>query len=262
MGLESCGCYDCGLIFINPRPTACEMDKFYSQMYRMLYKSTKKPNDKYITSGTQLLRADFVVANLCKYFDIDSNFKVLDIGCAEGTLLKSIEKCFRHASLFGLEPDHNFAEYARTKTRASVTSGNFEDTIKTLGRNEFDLVTTTHVLEHILDPNIFLRATWNILKPYGLLYVEVPNISHKDTKGLGNIHLGHVLSFSPENLSFLLEKNNYTIIDILLTNLPALTPSMAYICRKAKSDRKTHITKTIIHRTIRKFITDVAASII
>lgn len=42
-------------------------------------------------------------------------------------------------------------------------------------KETFDVVTSFHVLEHVLEPNLFIQNCYRLLKPGGLLYIEVPN---------------------------------------------------------------------------------------
>jgi 2-polyprenyl-3-methyl-5-hydroxy-6-metoxy-1,4-benzoquinol methylase len=41
----------------------------------------------------------------------------------------------------------------------------------------FDLITINHVLEHIIDPIVFLRNACRLLKPNGMIYLETPDQS-------------------------------------------------------------------------------------
>lgn len=238
MGIETCGCNQCGLIFVNPRPTAAEMKNFYETSYRKFYESTEKPSEQYVLDGPFIPRAKFVVQCLLKSIDSKQPIKVLDIGCAEGTLLKTIGDAFPNATLVGTEPDPNFADYAQQTTRAKISTGDFASFLDAKTETGFDLVTFTHVLEHILDPNDFMQQVKSVLKPDGLCYVEVPNIHSKETSRLGQVHLGHVLSMSPPNLEFLVLKNGFDVVEQLVSGLPARTPAMAILAKNTdESDR-------------------------
>ena len=262
MGVETCGCNSCGLIFINPRPTKIEMDNFYRTNYRKYYESIETPTDEYVAKGPFIPRANFVVEKLAEHLDVKAEFKLLDIGCAEGSLLKRIGDTFPNALLYGIEPDPNFGEYARQTTRATISTGDFEELLGAEDLTEFDVVTFTHVLEHILEPHEFLQRIKKIMKPNALCYVEVPNIHNKRTKGRGHIHLGHVLSWSPQNLKWLLLKNNFGIVDAYLEGLPAKTPAMAYMVKNAGSQRLNKISKQEVGKIIEQYKADVAEEIL
>ena len=74
--------------------------------------------------------------------------------------------------------------------------------------NEFDLVTTSHVLEHIVDLPAFLQCMWSLTKPDGFLYVEVPNagdfLRFADPQSPGEwMYLRDLYThFTPEHVNF------------------------------------------------------------
>ena len=261
MGVTSCGCNHCGLIFINPRPTKKELDAFYSGVYRTYYESIDKPTEEYVKAGPYQTRAAYVVDKLKKVIDVDLDLKVLDIGCAEGTLLKTIKSEYPDAQLFGLEPDSNFAEYARNSTNATIEVGDFQTLQDGDMYRDFDLETVTHVLEHILDPKEFLRMIGSIMKPGAYLYVEVPNINDDRAIGIDNVHIGHVIYLSPANFRYLLVISGFEIIEEYVGDLPAKTFSMACLVRKAagKPD-PVHIDSSEVSQIHDKFKKNIATA--
>ena len=42
-------------------------------------------------------------------------------------------------------------------------------------KEKYDIVSSFHVLEHVLNPIEFIQNCYNMLKPGGILYIEVPN---------------------------------------------------------------------------------------
>ena len=260
MGVTSCGCDRCGLIFINPRPTKKELDAFYSGVYRTYYESIEKPTEEYVKAGPYQDRAAYVVDKLKKVVDVNLDPKVLDIGCAEGTLLKTIKNEYPRAQLFGLEPDSNFAQYARNNTNATIGVGDFQTLQNEEVYRDFDLVTVTHVLEHILDPKEFLMMIGSIMKPGAHLYVEVPNINDDRAIGIDNVHIGHVLYLSPPNFRYLLATSGFEIIEEYVGDLPAKTFSMACLVRKTtgKPDR-VHLDSSGVSQIHDKFKKNIVA---
>ena len=45
-----------------------------------------------------------------------------------------------------------------------------------------DLIIMRQVLEHVKDPKMFLKHSFNMLNDNGIGYIEVPNISYKKTR--------------------------------------------------------------------------------
>lgn len=95
--------------------------------------------------------------------------RVLDIGCGSGRFLLAL----RHSGwdVAGLELNDDTATSARNVHGLMVETslGAFTD-------NSFDLITITHVLEHIREPRQMLRDCQRLLKPGGVIAVAVPNI--------------------------------------------------------------------------------------
>jgi 2-polyprenyl-3-methyl-5-hydroxy-6-metoxy-1,4-benzoquinol methylase len=49
--------------------------------------------------------------------------------------------------------------------------------IEQIKSNEkFDLIILSHVLEHLLNPSVFLKKIKSILSDNGILYIEVPSL--------------------------------------------------------------------------------------
>jgi ubiquinone/menaquinone biosynthesis C-methylase UbiE len=117
--------------------------------------------------------------------------KVLDIGCSQG--INAILLGREGKKVDGIDISHESVEYAKTElgkehpsVQASVSFkvSNFmtEQDIDT----NYDTILLTEVLEHISDPDSFLKKTVSHLKPGGRLIVTVPFgindfIDHKRT---------------------------------------------------------------------------------
>ena len=97
--------------------------------------------------------------------------RVLDVGCNAGELLE----LFRDAgwSVAGVEASPGPAAYARKKLGAPIWQGSAEDVIPE--GETFDLITMTHVLEHVKRPGALLDRLRRALRPGGAILIEVPN---------------------------------------------------------------------------------------
>lgn len=96
----------------------------------------------------------------------------LDVGCATGALLAALEEA-GFTQLFGLEPSPEAVRTAAATTRATVYVGSAF--APPPGLPQMQLVTLSHVLEHVADVHAVLAATVGLLAEGGLLYVEVPD---------------------------------------------------------------------------------------
>ena len=82
--------------------------------------------------------------------------------------------------------------------------------------HHFDVVSLWHVFEHLPNPEEILREIARILKPHGLLVIEVPNLSSwqfKISRGTW-IHLDsprHFFHYSPYNLNKILGSHGFHV---------------------------------------------------
>jgi 2-polyprenyl-3-methyl-5-hydroxy-6-metoxy-1,4-benzoquinol methylase len=138
--------------------------------------------------------------------------RVLDVGCNAGDLLMLFRQ--RGWSVAGVEIAPGPAEFARKERGIQVWTG----TIHALPVEEkFDLITMTHVLEHIPEPAPFLARVRAALAPGGLLLVEVPNVRDPLLRVWGRHYrplcLGdHVSFFSPASLRGILERSSFRVV--------------------------------------------------
>lgn len=102
--------------------------------------------------------------------------KVLDIGCAEGTIS---EKLFSHkCEVIGIEIDEKSAKKAK-KYCNDVVIGNVElIELNKEYENYFDIILFADVLEHLKEPLDVLRRFKKYLKDDGYIVISLPNIAN------------------------------------------------------------------------------------
>jgi SAM-dependent methyltransferase len=166
-------CQNCGLAYINPRPSQEEMGKFYPETYSW------KEN---VGGGSSLARLLKRVERGYRYHLLKGEVskvervytkrggKVLDIGCGTGDRLDVFRS--KGFETVGVETSDS-ANYAKTYLTLNVTRG---DLFSACFPSEcFDIITLYHVLEHTHDPVKECEEIRRILKPDGLLVIQVPN---------------------------------------------------------------------------------------
>lgn len=111
-----------------------------------------------------------VIDLISKQFSYNDKFKVLDIGCGDGSFLKLLRKKFPNALLFGIDtnpdvlPDRNSGIDAR--------SCELNEFVKR--KEEFDFVTVFHCLEHVDNILNFLYDLKRVVKSRGDCFISVP----------------------------------------------------------------------------------------
>lgn len=224
MSLQTVGCHTCGFVFTNPQPTPEALARFYAHDYRRLYQSVDKPTDAYIEELGKDERAAAVCTHLLsRTANHDVRF-IADVGCAEGSLLRVLRSRVAAASLFGVEVDRSFAEFARQSTGATVV-----ESMDALPKRRFDLVILNHVLEHVADAVGYLRDVGSLLVPEGRLYVAVPDAASYTS--LKDLHIAHLAHYTAVSLERLLLLCGYEVLHKDTTNPPRHPKSIAFVAR-------------------------------
>jgi 2-polyprenyl-3-methyl-5-hydroxy-6-metoxy-1,4-benzoquinol methylase len=136
---------------------------------------------------------------------------ILDVGCFCGVFLNTA----KHAGwqCYGIEPLVMPAIYARGYYNLTVKTDTLREDI--YPSEFFDTVTSFQVFEHLINPDHEIRLIRNLLKPGGLLMIEVPNIDTFMVKLLGKKHRhfvqDHVSFFSTKTLSLLLGQHGFKV---------------------------------------------------
>ena len=173
LGLQTVVCKTCGLIFTNPRPSPEWFEEFYSLHYRKFYESVEKPDSDYLLRDWVTGRHSRNAAFLEKY--LPKVGKLFDIGCAEGTFMHEFIKRFKDWDVEGLEPSIDLSNFARQHYSLSkVRTGSVRE-LNAFFKNHYDLITLNHVLEHMLNPGELLQEIHSLLRPNGILFVDVPD---------------------------------------------------------------------------------------
>jgi 2-polyprenyl-3-methyl-5-hydroxy-6-metoxy-1,4-benzoquinol methylase len=97
--------------------------------------------------------------------------RLLDVGCGDGTDLAQLRDLGWQAE--GVEVDREAVKVARDRG-LTVHQGTLDG--QRFPSDSFDVVTMSHVVEHLHDPEAVLRECRRILKPGGSLIVATPNV--------------------------------------------------------------------------------------
>jgi 2-polyprenyl-3-methyl-5-hydroxy-6-metoxy-1,4-benzoquinol methylase len=185
----------CGLVWTDPRPDTNQNRKFYSEDYRLQYKSTYVPKRKHVYRETLRAIARYqAISGL-----VQAEMRLLDVGSGAGFFPYVARTQGIDAQ--GIEPNRGFAEYAVETFDVPTTNSFFQDV--DFPSESFDVITLNHVLEHVEDPCATLKQLRDWLNPDGYLIVEVPNIEATYHAPKNRFHVGHLYNFNPVNLKHL-----------------------------------------------------------
>ena len=171
-------CRGCGLVYSRPRLSHAELSTLYST-----FRTSDTPSPRHLAAKQQLAEDDarWLLAQTGVPGD------VLEIGSSEGSFLNRLR--LAGSRTIGVEPS-SFGEYGRRTYGLDIRRGLFEEmAFEPASR---DLVVALRVLEHAGDPRAFLARAGVVLRPGGLLYLEVPSAwkpRHALEEFLGAQHL-------------------------------------------------------------------------
>lgn len=143
-------CQHCGLVFMSPRMDASELAQFYAREYRRLYQGRCGIDERELKLQSQ--RAIHLVSLVRERVGVINRH--LDIGCSGGRLLWAMQMAMGCQSI-GIEPDDTYRKFCVSQGLTVYSSLN---EVQALPSEPFDLITMSHVLEHLTDPVGYLVA--------------------------------------------------------------------------------------------------------
>jgi 2-polyprenyl-3-methyl-5-hydroxy-6-metoxy-1,4-benzoquinol methylase len=257
-------CQDCGLVYLNPRPTAREMRRYYPAEQYFPYRKVVRQHG-FVQSirlglkrvvlaehkgyprrrdllGHPLPGARLVTGLLRGRFrglpEYVRGGKLLDVGCGSGNYLYSLSEL--GWDVYGVEVDAGAAGYARDQLGLSVVSGTLEEA--DFPDTFFHVVTMRQVLEHLPDPSDTLAEVHRVLKPGGRLMVEVPNIASLTAALFKSWWFNldvprHLYSFTPQTLEAMLKRGGFGQVEIEhIADTSGITGSLQYLWNARTKD--------------------------
>ena len=200
--LVSCEC--CGGSYFDPLPSTAQLGEFYSGGYYDGFQDLKgETNGRFFIAKIKTARP---------------HGKFLDVGCSTGAFLNGVKK-YSDWDVFGVDFGEDAVRYAQdTLGLANVRQGQLTDAA--YPDAFFDIVQINNVLEHVPDPLLLLRETRRIIKPGGVLYLNVPNGPndsrclldfYNNTKLPARSPKGHIYFFSEASLTAMFQTVGFGI---------------------------------------------------
>ena len=193
-------CKQCGLIYLNPRPTRTQIGAYYPDLAYHAFESAHGWKDALQTrvrrrEAQQLLSGQ-------------QHPRVLEIGCGTGEFLAMLQQL--GATTYGLEPNAKAAQVAREQSQSTIVTGTLDDVLPDALPQGLDLVIMRYALEHVHSPRETLRRIAALLKPGGRVALWVPNADSWDATLFGSFWRGldaprHLYLFTPKTLKRLSE---------------------------------------------------------
>lgn len=190
-------CADCGLGFVNPRPTPQEIAKYYPPEY--FQSPGTQSFDRYLAK-----RFSREAAYIEEARNGASPGTLLDVGCANGEFPRFMAA--RGWQVEGAE----VAPSAQPITDFPVYLGDFKNI--PVDKPTYDVVTAWAVLEHVHDPMACFRKASQLVKKDGLFIFLVPNFRSITSRYLFWEDIPrHLYFFSRSTVRTYLEKTGFAL---------------------------------------------------
>ncbi|MCK5673117.1 MAG: class I SAM-dependent methyltransferase [Spirochaetales bacterium] len=200
-------CNNCGLIYQYPQPVQTDLSLRYDDKYF----EYEIENEKAFF-GLMLKTLDDIKFNSRSSFFLEGSAEFLDIGCATGMLLANMETLGWKGR--GVELCPASAEYGKNIRKQDIFNGTLE--AAGYADNQFSVVHSSHLIEHLTDPAAYVQEVFRILKPGGLFITTTPNSSSLQAKLFGknwrSAIADHMYLFSVGTLTKLIETMDFKVL--------------------------------------------------
>lgn len=218
-------CQSCGLQITTPQPGPDEIGRYYASEDYISHSNSKKGliNSLYHRIRNYMLNQK---ASWVKGFAGKSTGKILDMGAGTGYFAAKMKSVGWIVD--AVEPDDQARQNAKKEHNIDIIS---PDSLSTLRKGEYDVITLWHVLEHIHDLNGQLKLYHELLKPGGSLIIAVPNYTSNDAKHYKENWAAydvprHLWHFSPNAMKKLLTKHRFDLTKMKTMPMDAFYVSM------------------------------------
>ncbi len=204
-------CGSCGLLRLEPRPSADELRAYYPDNYWFAPDRTAASSleERY----RRLVLRDHVRFVERALKESTARGPVLDAGCGGGLFLGMLrERGFR---VLGLDISPEAAAIAWRRQQAPAVCAVLE--AAPFPKSSLAGLTMFHVLEHLENPRAYLEAARDLLAPGGRLIVQVPNAASWQCRLLGRRWNGmdvprHLSDFRDRDVVKLMESCGLVIV--------------------------------------------------
>lgn len=200
-------CDSCDLGFVQPSLKPGHLRRYYAQAYWQDFRSEPQM-DVHIHVGQPRSTAQFDLVSA--HVDFDRVRHGLEIGPGPGCISQKIKEKHDHISFTAIEPSLDWAEnYAN----AAVFDSFFGDIGDLEEQQKFDLILSSHSLEHVPDLTSFMDTLFRLAKPGAIVFFEVPNCSEAYFKS-SHRDQPHTYFFTTSALEKLAGRTGFTVLEL------------------------------------------------
>jgi SAM-dependent methyltransferase len=227
---KTCGCLNCGLVFLNPVMTAEAYADFYRDTYRPLLGAFQaREITAEILAGEDRKRvyAEALIELLEPEMAKCNAHNLLDIGGSVGVTADHLSEAFElEATVLDPSPE----EIALAKRRVLKTIIDFIEEHQP--NDQYDLITMCQTIDHLQDPAAALAKIHQMLNLDGLFFMDIVDFRAKYRHN-GSIEaatkIDHPYCFTQESATIYLERAGFEILTI---NYAPDRLHIGFLCRR------------------------------
>ncbi|MBI5620862.1 class I SAM-dependent methyltransferase [Candidatus Gottesmanbacteria bacterium] len=196
-------CKNDGLVRSNPIIDVSTLNKLYKISQFAYQDETENLTETYLSALQPVLKT------------LSKKNAILEIGCGNGFLLKSLYTEGYH-NVFGIEPSVDAVDKADKRIKKKIIVEIFKPGL--FKKETFFFIFFFQTLDHIPDPEKFLKECYKLLAPGGYIMAFNHNIDSLEVKIFGAkspiIDIVHPFFFSPKTLRMIFEKFKFNGINV------------------------------------------------
>ena len=200
-------CESCDLVYQNPRYEIGYEEEYWGKAI------DPDGNERDLITEREL-KIKNLYADDIKFVEKQSGGKILDAGCGFGFFLSALSDRWEK---YGLELSEYCVDFIKKNNPNIKVKDEIIENIP-FDLEFFNVIYSFHVIEHVKNPIKHVECLHKMLKKGGTLVISTPNIdSFVSRMFKGNyrlLGLPHIILFSVDTLSMLLNKVGFEIIDI------------------------------------------------
>jgi 2-polyprenyl-3-methyl-5-hydroxy-6-metoxy-1,4-benzoquinol methylase len=217
------GCRTCGLVFIDPLPSAEEIASWYGPggtWDRKLADRKERQTEKYLVEKSEVATKQGWLRNEPRALYRSGARTVLDYGCGHGKLLDKLQA--KGWTTYGVDPNTRVLERHHLLTETPAAP-------------QFDLVILKHVIEHLANPLKVMHELRRALIDDGHLLIACPTLDRlaEHRKIRYCVNKQHITAYTARSLQHLLAVSGFRLV----RQLPTQSHRMAFLYRAAKPSR-------------------------
>ncbi len=204
-------CSTCSTLYISPAPSEqLHLDFVRKSSAMAFWRQKQPPAMKYSRRRMYEERVRYA-HSVWKTFGFNPS-SVLELGAGNGEFALELAASDAELKIVLLEPQ----ALSIDRPNIEIITEGFEAIER--DDRKFDAVFAWELIEHILEPDNFLRLVRKVLKPSAPLILSTPNERSIETRKLGtdssNILFDHVRLYNPTAMRALMARNGFRIVEL------------------------------------------------